>query len=137
VAFIDDRCRHRDRPRIGPDPPKHATLKEELQINVELASPGHFISQLAGWKDRSQFIAREGKIEYFHYDFYAQALSRLERSHARDLGDARAMLERGLIDPARLLAFYEAIEAQLFRYPAVDPKSFRKAVEQFIRETAP
>lgn len=106
-------------------------LKEELQINVELASPGHFIPELPGWQERSRFIVREGTIDFFHYDFYAQALSKIERSHARDLADVRAMREHGLIEPARLMKLFEAIEPQLFRYPAVDPRSFRRAVERF------
>ncbi|HUP47837.1 MAG TPA: DUF6036 family nucleotidyltransferase, partial [Thermoanaerobaculia bacterium] len=106
-------------------------LKEELEINVELASPAHFIPELPGWEERSRFILREGRIDYFHYDFYAQALSKIERSHARDVEDVRAMRERGLIDPATLMELYAAIEPQLFRYPAVDPRSFRAAVETF------
>ncbi|NQW52477.1 MAG: hypothetical protein HQ465_14675 [Rhodospirillales bacterium] len=28
-------------------------IKEELQVNVELASPAHFIPELPGWRDRS------------------------------------------------------------------------------------
>lgn len=109
-------------------------LKEELEINVELASPGHFIPELPGWQERSRFIAREGRIDFFHYDFYAQALSKIERSHARDLADVRAMHERGLIEAARLLEFHRAIEPELFRYPAIDPPSFRRAVERVARE---
>lgn len=106
-------------------------LKDELQVNVELASPGHFIPELPQWEERSVFITREGTLDFFHYDFYAQALSKLERSHARDLGDVAAMRDQGLIEPARLLNFFQAIEPELFRYPAVDPRSFRAAVERF------
>ena len=109
-------------------------LKEELEINVELASPGHFIPELPGWQERSRFIAREGRIDFFHYDFYAQALSKIELSHARDVADIRAMYERRLIEPSLLMDFYAAIEPDLFRYPAVDPQSFRRAVESFVRE---
>lgn len=38
-----------------------ARLKEELHINVELASPDHFIPVRPGWEDRSPFITREGR----------------------------------------------------------------------------
>lgn len=109
-------------------------LKEELEINVELASPGQFIPELPGWQERSLFIVREGTIDFFHYDFYAQALSKIERSHARDLADVRAMLDRGLIEPARLMTFHAAIEPELFRYPAVNPGTFRRSVERFVHE---
>lgn len=109
-------------------------LKEELQINIELASPGHFIPELPGWEERSPFISREGRVSFHHYDFYAQALSKIERSHARDLVDVRAMHERGLITPARLLKFFNAIEPDLYRYPAIEPRSFRLSVEETVAE---
>jgi len=104
-------------------------LKEELQVNIELASPGDFIPELAGWRDRSPLIAREGMLQFRHYDFYAQALSKLERRHARDIDDVGEMYARGLIDRAGLREFFNAIEPQLYRYPAIDPTSFRAAVE--------
>lgn len=66
-------------------------LKERLDINVELASPAHFIPELPGWEERSPFIAREGRVSFHHYDFYSQALAKIERSHARDLADVREM----------------------------------------------
>ena len=104
-------------------------IQEELQVNVELASPAHFIPELPGWRDRSPFIIREGAIDFHHYDFHAQALSKIERAHTRDLDDVREMTGRGLVEPARLLSFFEQIAPQMYRYPAVDPASFRRAVE--------
>ena len=104
-------------------------IKDDLQVNVELASPAHFIPELPGWRDRSPFIVREGSIDFHHYDFYAQALAKIERAHARDLEDVREMAARHLIEPTRLVAFFEQIAPQLHRYPALDPASFRRAVE--------
>ena len=106
-------------------------LKERLEINVELASPADFIPTLPGWEDRSQYIGREGTVDFFHYDFYAQALAKLERAHATDMIDVKQMLERGLVEPARLLELFTRIEELLYKYPAIDPKSFRQAVEDF------
>jgi hypothetical protein len=108
-------------------------IKEALQVNVELASPAHFIPELPGWRDRSPFVIREGSIDFHHYDFYAQALSKIERAHARDVSDVREMAARGLIEPARLLPFFEQIAPGLYRYPAIDPASFRRAVEQTVQ----
>ena len=108
-------------------------LKESLQINVELAAPDQFIPPVPGWEARSPFVLQEGALAFHHYDLYAQALAKLERSHRQDLEDAREMLRRGLIDPQRLRESYEAIEPQLYRYPAVDPATFRRAVEDFLR----
>ena len=111
-----------------------ALLKDELDINVELAAPDQFIPALPGWHDRSLFIARHGAIDFFHYDPYAQALAKLQRRHARDLLDVRALLERGLIKPGRARELFTQIEPQLIRYPAIDPVSFRAAVWEFFHE---
>jgi hypothetical protein len=48
---------------IKPDPEPEglfealARLKDELDINVELASPDQFIPAVPGWRERSLFIA--------------------------------------------------------------------------------
>jgi hypothetical protein len=103
-------------------------LKEALQINVELASPAHFIPPLPGWEERSPFIVREGALSFHHYDFYAQCLSKLERGHRKDQQDVAAMLSSGLVEPKRLLSLFEQIEPELYRYPAIDAATFRRAV---------
>ncbi len=107
-------------------------LKEELEVNVELASPDQFIPELPGWQERSPLIQREGRASFHHYDPYAQALAKIERGHPTDLRDAREMLGRGLIEASRLRRFFEDIEPRLYRYPAVDPEVVRRAVEEFL-----
>jgi hypothetical protein len=104
-------------------------LKEELSINVELASPADFVPELPGWDERSRPIRVERRITFCHYDFYAQVLSKIERGHTKDLEDIEQMIRRDLVDVRRLLELFDAIEPQLVRYPAIDPPSFRKAVE--------
>ena len=109
------------------------TLKEELEINLELAAPSDFIPEVPGWEERSRFIAQEGRLSFFHYDHYAQVLAKIERGHERDLADVQAMLDRGLVDRTRLKELFEAIAPQLYRFPAIDPRSFRAAVERAVR----
>lgn len=107
-------------------------IKDRLEINVELAAPDQFIPALPGWQERSRFIGREGRLSFYHYDLYSQALSKIQRGHAQDLADVRQMLERGLIDRQDLLRRFEQIEPDLYRFPAIDPGAFRKAVEEFV-----
>jgi len=107
-------------------------LKETLGINVELASPDDFIPALPGWESRSPFIARKGTLSFHHYDPAAQALAKIERGHQQDLSDVEEMVRRGLVRPADLMGYYEAIEPGLYKYPAIDPGSFRRAVEGFV-----
>ena len=104
-------------------------LKELLEVNVELAFPGHFVPMPGGWEDRSAFVERVGTVTFRNVDFYAQALAKLERGHDRDLGDVEAMISLELVGSERLRAFYAEIENELYRFPAIDPASFRAAVE--------
>ncbi len=107
-------------------------LKEELNINVELASPVDFIPELPGWQERSRFIAREGKLDFFHFDFFAQCLAKIERGHRKDLADVQSMLAGGLVEKERLFELFLQIEPELLRYPAIDPRDFRRRVESTI-----
>ena len=104
-------------------------LKERLNINVELASPDQFIPVAPGWEDRSPFVSRIGRLTVRHYDFVAQALAKIERGHARDLADVQAMIAHGLVSAAEIRDQFERIEADLYRFPAIDPPSFRQAVD--------
>lgn len=105
-------------------------LKERLRLNIELASPDQFIPVPPGWEERSPVIKRIGKVTVRHYDLTAQALAKLERGHDRDMSDVRAMLDRGLVNRAELRRHFEMIAPLLYRYPAVDPTSFRRAVDE-------
>jgi hypothetical protein len=107
-------------------------LKDRLQINVELASPPDFIPELPDWRERSPLVFRDGNVDVHHFDPYSQALSKIERGFAHDLADVRQMLEGGLIDPGRLAELYEAVEPQLFRYPAIDPAAFRRKLRDAL-----
>jgi hypothetical protein len=105
-------------------------LKNDLRVNVELVSPADFVPVPEGWEDRRVFVLREGRLSVYHYDPYAQALAKLERAHRQDLEDVGALVAHGLVDPAEALRrFQREVEPQLYRYPAVDPRSFRRRVE--------
>ena len=106
-----------------------AELKEELQLNVELASPLDFLPPLPGWMERSRFRFREGNLEVFDFDPYSQALSKLQRGFELDLADVASMVRAGQVEPATLLSLFDEIEPELFRFPAVDPVALRAAVE--------
>lgn len=106
-------------------------IKEKLKINVELASPSDFIPKLPGWQDRCLYIAREGKVSFFHYDLYSQALAKIERGHDQDLLDVESMFNDGL-DRQKLLALFHEIEPVLYKYPAIDPVSFASNVSSAV-----
>ncbi|MGH9949759.1 MAG: DUF6036 family nucleotidyltransferase, partial [Pyrinomonadaceae bacterium] len=98
-------------------------LKEKLQINVELAAPSDFIPPLSGWQTRCRYIGREGKVSFYHYDTYSQALSKIERGHKQDKSDVEAMIKNGLVDRRKLFDLFQKIKPQLYKYPAIDPEN--------------
>ncbi|HEX5375691.1 MAG TPA: DUF6036 family nucleotidyltransferase [Solirubrobacterales bacterium] len=104
-------------------------LKERLSLNIELAAPSDFIPLPKGWEERSPLIRTEGKLAFHHFDPVAQALSKAERGHDRDVRDIQEMIAAGLVNPAEVQIQFEAIEPELYKFPAIDPVSFRKAVE--------
>lgn len=109
-----------------------ARLKNQLDVNIELASPAHFIPQLADWQAQSIFIARHGEVDFFHYDLRAQALAKLERGHQRDLDDVNKMFDDRLVDVRSLRDAFAAMRPALLRYPAIDEESFEAKVEAFL-----
>ena len=112
-----------------------AQIKDELDINVELACPDQFIPALPGWRERSLFIAQYGPLRFFHYDPYGQTLSKLQRRHERDLRDVQSFWQSGLVQKDVLWQKFQQIEPQLIRYPAIDPATFKTAVQEFCDVT--
>ena len=108
-------------------------LKERLALNIELASPPDFIPELPGWRERSPLVFTEGQVEIRNFDPYSQTLSKIERGFRQDLEDVRSFIESGLVDPARVRDFFEAIVPELYRYPALDPDAFRRKVDEALR----
>jgi len=121
-----------------PEPPglfqAIATLKESLDLNIELASPDQFIPALPDWRDRSIFIAAHGPVSFYHYDLYSQALAKLQRGHARDLQDVKAMRSARLIETETLATLFHAIQPQLIRYPGIDAPTFERVVHDFCEQ---
>lgn len=104
-------------------------LKERLSMNIELAAPDDFIPVREGWDARSPFVAQEGPLSFHHFDLVAQALAKIERRHRQDVDDVQTMLARGLVTPLAVREAFDEIEPRLYRYPAIDPLAFRRAVE--------
>ena len=122
--------------RLDPEPEgifqAIAKLKQELDVNIKLASPQDFLPSLPGWRDRSIFIGRYGKISFYHYDFTAQALAKLSRGYDRDRDDVQAMYDQKLFSLENLQNCFDAIVSELIRFPSLDPNLLRNKLETFI-----
>jgi hypothetical protein len=110
-------------------------VKIQLNANVELVSPADFLPELPGWRSRSVFIARQGRIDFHHYDFYSQALAKILRNYERDRTDLQGLRDARLVEPERLRELFEAIKHKLIRYPKIDPSAFEERLARWIDAT--
>jgi hypothetical protein len=81
------------------------------------------------------FIDTIGAITFFHYDPYAQLLSKIVRGFERDMDDARKFVSSGMVDPARFQALVVAIPDSAYaRYPQLSRRAVESAVTAFLLE---
>ncbi len=113
-------------------------MKAALSLNIEEASPAHFIPLPRGYEQRAVFLGRYGRLEVFHFDPYSMALSKIERGTAEDFSDVLALLGEGRLEMVELRQAFQGIPP---RVPAeslkADPVEFERkfqALEDMWRE---
>jgi len=109
-----------------------AEIKHDLDVNLELASPDAFVPVPADWRARSPFIVRHGQVDFYHFDFRAQALAKLARGYERDVADVRAMEDEGLVAKDELRAAFEEVKSDLLRYPGLNAEAFERRVDEYL-----
>lgn len=108
-------------------------IKERLDVNVEFVRPEHFVPELAGSADRHVFIETIGPVAFYHYDPYAQILSKVVRGFHRDVEDAGHFIKSGMVEPERLRSLVAQIPDSAYsRYPSLSPAAVRKVVDDFL-----
>jgi len=108
-------------------------IKERLRLNIEFVRPENFIPALAGSDDRHLFIETVGRISFYHYDPYAQLLSKLVRGFSRDMQDAANLLTSGMVDAALFRSLVQRIPDEAYaRYPALSRQAVLDVVDEFV-----
>jgi hypothetical protein len=111
------------------------SIKERLRLNIEIVRPEHFVPPLEGSADRHVFIEKIGRVSFYHYDPYAQMLSKIVRGFERDLVDARSFISSGMVDREQFRALVRAIpDSAWSKYPRHSPVAVRDAVEEFLAD---
>lgn len=111
-------------------------IKERLQLNVEFVRPEDFVPALAGTADRHVFIETVRNVSYYHYDPYAQLLSKVVRGFRQDLQDAERFLGSGMVDAERFRALvHEIPESAYSRYPALSWQAVVDAVDDYLTQS--
>ncbi|MGI9183920.1 MAG: DUF6036 family nucleotidyltransferase [Solirubrobacteraceae bacterium] len=110
-----------------------ATLKDTLDINIELAGPLDFLPAPQGWQERAILLGRYGNLTVYHTPLELQALAKLQRGFDQDLADVDAMLARGLTSAADIAGTFDAVCGELYRFPSVDAQRLQAAVTSLSR----
>lgn len=108
-------------------------IKERLNVNIEFARPEDFVPPLKGTPDRHVFVETIGRISFYHYDPYAQLLSKVVRGFQRDLDDAGEFMRSGMADPERFRKLVAAIPDSAYtRYPSLSRRGVEDAVGAYL-----
>lgn len=113
-------------------------IKERLRLNIEFARPEDFVPALPGSAERHRFIERVGSIDFYHYDPYAQLLSKVVRGFRKDVLDAERLVGSEWVDAPRFRALVESIPDSAYaRYPNLSRESVVDAVGAFLASLPP
>jgi hypothetical protein len=86
-------------------------LGDEVRVRCRVCLAGGATAVLIGWRPTT---------------------AKIERGHAQDRLDVEAMLSRGLATAAALRERFGRAEPLLYRFPALHPASFRRALEDAV-----
>jgi hypothetical protein len=66
------------------------TLKNELRVNSELASPADFLTVPPNVLERARFVRTYGNVSLYYYDLPSTVISKIARGAERDLTDVES-----------------------------------------------
>lgn len=102
-------------------------IVEQMQINVEFASPGDFIPLPTQWMAQAHYVGRYGAVDVFYFDFYSLALSKISRGNDRDLIDVKLLLQQKAITLEYLDAAYREVLPRMGKRPYINLNPHRFA----------
>ena len=109
-------------------------LKDQLNINIEEASPGDFIPLPSGSSDRAIYVGRFGQLDVYHFDLYSTVLSKIARGSEEDFSDAMGLVRMKRIELSVLEKYFDEIRPRLAGASLKqDPIEFEKKMEHFRR----
>jgi hypothetical protein len=72
-------------------------LKNELDLNIEPASPADFLPIPSGALEWSRFVGQHGSVSVYYYDLASQVIAKSARGLEQDLADAEQLVRTGQV----------------------------------------
>jgi len=70
-------------------------LKNELDVNVEPASPADFLPIPRSVMEQSRYVRRHGRLDVYYYHLPSLVLAKAARGFEQDLADAERLIRAG------------------------------------------
>jgi hypothetical protein len=86
-------------------------LKEELDVNVEPASPADFLPIPRSVLDRSRFVGRHGTVDVYYYHLPTLVVAKAARGFELDLADAEQLVRTGEVGWSDVEATWQEIRS--------------------------
>ena len=106
-------------------------LKEDLNMNLEIAAPHHFIPEIPQWRERRLLIEQHRAVAFYHYDLHSQIIAKIQRGYDQDLADARGLLTL-IREPEVLIELLTSIREDFIRFPTLEFDALKTKVETFL-----
>jgi len=103
-------------------------LKNELNINLEPASPADFLPVPPGALDRSLYARTYGAVTVYYYDPVATAISKIARGAERDLSDVRALLASERVTWEQIESMWRQMRASPRGWVRYDPETVERRI---------
>jgi type II secretory pathway component PulJ len=108
-------------------------LKNELDVNVEPASPADFLPIPRTILDRSRYIGREGRLEVYYYHLPSQVIAKAARGLEQDLRDAERLITAGEVAWSDVEETWKEISASRTVWIRYEPEEIEKRLELLRR----
>jgi hypothetical protein len=114
-------------------------LKDELDINVEPASPADFLPLPRSVLSRSRFVEQHGRVEVFYFHLPSQVIAKAARGLEQDLADAERLVRAGEVTWADVEATWQEVRSSPTGWLRYEPDEIEKRLALLQRrlETAP
>lgn len=86
-------------------------LKDELDVNIEPASPADFLPIPPSVLGRSRFVAQYGQVSVYYYHLPSLVIAKAARGLEQDLADAERLIRAGEVAWPDVEATWEEVRA--------------------------
>ena len=104
-------------------------LKNELDINIEPASPADFLPIPRSALDQSRYVGQYGAVSVYHYHLPSLILSKAARGLEQDLDDVIRLVRAGAVAWDDVEAMWRTVRAQPTGWLRYEPDEVERRLE--------